>query len=82
MGDCNIEPTRAQALLCEFFDPETPQARVEEIRAIIQTCPETFARLKTEMEIRQIVRRCNCQDQAPEQLRQRIVRSISVTYYK
>ncbi|KAA8739206.1 hypothetical protein [Corynebacterium tuscaniense] len=82
MGDCNIEPTRAQALLCEFFDPETPQARVEEIRAIIQTCPENFARLKTEMEIRQIVRRCNCQDQAPEQLRQRIVRSISITYYK
>ena len=82
MGDCNIEPTRAQALLCEFFDPYTPQSRVAEIRAIIQTCPESFAWLESEMEIRQIVRRCNCQDQAPEQLRQRIVRSISITYYK
>ncbi len=80
MCDCNIEPTRAHALLCEYFDPETPQTRVAEIREIIQTCPDSFAWLESETEVRQLVRRCCCQDHAPEGLRQRIVQSISVTY--
>lgn len=80
MGDCNIEPARAHALLCEYFDPDTPHARVTEIREIIETCPESFAWLQSETEIRQIVRHCNCQDQAPEALRRRIVQSISISY--
>ena len=82
MSDCNIEPARAHALLCEYFDSDTPPARAAEIREIIQTCPESFAWLQSETEIRALVKRCNCQDQAPVQLRQRIVQSISITYYE
>ena len=78
--DCRIEPAEAHALLCEYFDPLTPAARADEIEQIIQACPQSFAWLESEREIRQIVRRCNCQDHAPEALRQRIVQSISISY--
>lgn len=78
--DCRIAPAEAHALICEFFDSETSPERAEEIRRIVETCPQSFRWLKSEQAIRQIVRRCNCQDQAPEGLRQRIVQSISISY--
>lgn len=78
--DCRIEPETAHALLCEYFDPATPATRADEIEQIIQSCPQSFAWLESEREIRQIVRRCNCHDQAPDALRQRIVQSLSVSY--
>ena len=77
--DCRIEPAQAHALLCEYFDPATPAERADEIEAIIQACPQSFAWLESEKQVRSIVRRCNCQDQAPEGLRQKIVQSISIS---
>lgn len=77
--DCRIEPAEAHALLCEYFDPETPAERADEIEHIIQTCPTSFQWLESERDIRSMVKRCNCQDQAPAQLRERIVQSISVS---
>lgn len=78
--DCRIEPAEAHALICEYFDPETSAARAEEIEHIVEKCPTSFQWLQTERDVRHIVRKCNCQDRAPEHLRQRIVQSISISY--
>ncbi|WP_018296154.1 mycothiol system anti-sigma-R factor [Corynebacterium lubricantis] len=78
--DCGKQCDDQQALLCELLDEDTTQERATEIQEIIASCPECFGRLKSEQEVRAMVRRCGQPDPAPEQLRTRIMQRISITY--
>lgn len=77
---CGMKCHDVHVLFCELLDDDTSPSRAAEIQAMIAECPECFGRLQSEREVRELVRRCAHSTQAPDQLRQRIVRSISVTY--
>lgn len=66
-------------LLCELFDPETPQGRREEIHRAVSHCPDCQSQVESEHAVRAIVRDCCAPARAPEPLRERIIASITYT---
>lgn len=80
-GGCSGDCSDVHPLLCELFDPDTPPARVLEIREQIAACPHCFGRLESEQAVRDLVRDCCGEARAPEPLRERIIASITSVSY-
>lgn len=64
-------------LLTELIDGHCDAARKELLRQQVEKCPECFATLGIEQEVRALLRR-SCSVQAPEALRIRIVMQLSL----
>ncbi|SDS37595.1 mycothiol system anti-sigma-R factor [Corynebacterium timonense] len=69
----------ARELLLELLDGNPTAARANEIRHALSACPECWGHLTAELEVRGLVRECCGQVHAPEQLRQRIITSLTTT---
>ncbi|MCP1387954.1 mycothiol system anti-sigma-R factor [Corynebacterium sp. TA-R-1] len=83
-GDCtcgNRGEHSTHQLLCELFDSDTSPARAAEIRAELGACPHCMSKLKSEQDVRGLVRDCCGEAHAPEPLRQRIITSITTVSY-
>lgn len=76
---CHCRPEQVQALICELLDPGTSPERAKEIRAVIADCPECVERLRSEREVRVIMRRCCQTTTAPGYLRERITTQINIS---
>lgn len=76
---CTCSPGKVQALICEFLDSGTTPERAAEIRAVFADCPECLERLRSEREVRVIMRRCCETTTAPGYLRERITTQINIT---
>ncbi|MBZ8176893.1 mycothiol system anti-sigma-R factor [Corynebacterium poyangense] len=64
--------------LWELLDAGRSESECQRLREHIQQCPECYAQLLTEEQVRELVRRCCCTP-APVELRQRISMQIRVT---
>ena len=83
---CSDRCEDIQAQLCALFDPSITPERAREILALVTECPHCHGQLKSEQEIRALLRRCcTAEATAPAALRQRItmeIRQVRVTRYQ
>lgn len=77
---CRCSTHEVQELICEIMDPGTPVARAHEIRRQIAECPQCLQRLRTEHDVRAVMRTCCQSESAPGYLRERITTQIRITY--
>lgn len=76
---CRCSTHEVQALICEYMDAGTSQARAREIREQIAACPECLQRLRNEHEVRTIIQTCCQTESAPGYLRERISTQIRIS---
>ncbi|AIT60460.1 zf-HC2 domain-containing protein [Corynebacterium doosanense] len=76
---CRCSAEEVQALLCEYLDSGTSEARSREIREQIAACPECLQRLRNEREVRTIIQTCCQTESAPGYLRERITTQIRIS---
>lgn len=64
--------------LFALLDDELSAAECAELRTHLSDCPECSRRLRTEEQVRALVRKCCTEQQAPPTLRERITTRIWV----
>lgn len=76
---CDSGCEELQAYLCSLLDEEITPARAAELTRRIAQCPACHTRLRSEREIRALVKKCCSADTAPVTLRERITMQIRIT---